>query len=378
MSEVENTSDVAALTVQLLSAYLTNNTVASDDLAGLIRATREALTGETRVVTSEPEPETFTPAVSVRKSLASPDHIISLIDGKAYKTLKRHLAGHGLTPEDYRSRYNLPASYPMVAQSYAEHRRKIAQKSGLGARRLESENAALVPTEVTVADSSNGETAAKTQAPPDTRPHRGELDRPGKRRATPTRKIVESDQMTPGEAGEALAPDQDVAVPEGTVSDTTNAESPPKVAAAKRTRGKANSTAKKPATKRLAGAGKRADTTKAVETAERVTSVGDGLKPAGEPPAPQAVKPRVQKREGRAKLGLFSKAQTELEQPSAEASGRPASSPSPNEQPARSDGAEDDARAPAKRKRVKRMARSPKVPGADQVEAGDSNGGRAV
>jgi predicted transcriptional regulator len=76
----------------------------------------------------------YTPAVSVRKSLASPDHIVSMIDGKPYKTLRRHLSTHGLTPEDYRARYNLKADYPMVAPAYSEHRRAMAKKIGLGAK----------------------------------------------------------------------------------------------------------------------------------------------------------------------------------------------------------------------------------------------------
>jgi predicted transcriptional regulator len=70
--------------------------------------------------------------VSARKSLASKDHIISLIDGKAYKTLKRHLSGHGLTPAQYRERYGLKSDYPMVAENYAEMRRSLAKKIGLG------------------------------------------------------------------------------------------------------------------------------------------------------------------------------------------------------------------------------------------------------
>lgn len=71
-------------------------------------------------------------AVSVRKSLASKDHIISMIDGKPYKTLRRHLSSNGLTPEEYRSRYNLKHDYPMVAESYSEQRRAMAKKIGLG------------------------------------------------------------------------------------------------------------------------------------------------------------------------------------------------------------------------------------------------------
>ncbi len=77
-------------------------------------------------------PTEYVPAVSVRKSLASKDHIVSMIDGKPYKTLRRHLATHGLTPDDYRARYNLKADYPMVAESYSESRRAMAKKIGLG------------------------------------------------------------------------------------------------------------------------------------------------------------------------------------------------------------------------------------------------------
>lgn len=74
----------------------------------------------------------FTPAVTARRSLASKDHIISMIDGKPYKTLKRHLSGHGLTPAQYRERYGLKPDYPMVAENYAEMRRGLAKKIGLG------------------------------------------------------------------------------------------------------------------------------------------------------------------------------------------------------------------------------------------------------
>jgi predicted transcriptional regulator len=136
MSENEAQTDVTALTVQLLSAYLSNNTIAAGDLAGLIGSTRAALVGQSApTAPAEPETPIYTPAVSVRKSLASPDHIISLIDGKPYKTLKRHLSTHGLTPEAYRERYKLAATYPMTAPSFTALRREIAEKIGLGNRR---------------------------------------------------------------------------------------------------------------------------------------------------------------------------------------------------------------------------------------------------
>ncbi len=77
----------------------------------------QQLAGGTQTAASEAEaPQDYTPAVSVRKSLASKDHIISMIDGKPYKTLRRHLATNGLTPEEYRERYNLKADYPMVSR----------------------------------------------------------------------------------------------------------------------------------------------------------------------------------------------------------------------------------------------------------------------
>lgn len=81
----------------------------------------------------EPEPATeFKPAVTARKSLASKNHIISMIDGKPYKTLRRHLSTNGLSPEEYRARYKLKADYPMVAEAYSEARRTMAKAIGLG------------------------------------------------------------------------------------------------------------------------------------------------------------------------------------------------------------------------------------------------------
>ncbi|AEG50811.1 transcriptional regulator, MucR family [Sphingobium chlorophenolicum L-1] len=131
MSE-NNQPDITTLTVQLVSAFVSNNNVASENLADLIRTTRLALTDDPAAKPDEAAAPTYTPAVSVRKSLSSPEHILSMIDGKPYKTLKRHLASHGLTPNDYRERYGLPKSYPLVAPNYSEARRAVATKLGLG------------------------------------------------------------------------------------------------------------------------------------------------------------------------------------------------------------------------------------------------------
>jgi predicted transcriptional regulator len=129
------------LATELTIAWLgnQNNRVQADDVPAFLRtmhATITELSGAAQSSADAAEDiapaQAFTPAVTVRKSLASKDHIISLIDGKPYKTLRRHLSGHGLTAEQYRARYGLKPDYPMVAESYSEQRRAMAKKIGLG------------------------------------------------------------------------------------------------------------------------------------------------------------------------------------------------------------------------------------------------------
>ncbi len=135
----EDTVDTNAveLATELTIAWLSNpNTRASsDEVPGFLQKMHEAvsqLSTTGQAVTSDEPASEYSPAVSVRKSLASKDHIISMIDGKPYKTLRRHLAGHGLTPAEYRQRYGLKPDYPMVAETYSEARRAMAKKIGLG------------------------------------------------------------------------------------------------------------------------------------------------------------------------------------------------------------------------------------------------------
>jgi predicted transcriptional regulator len=105
----------------------------------------------------------YTPAVTVRRSLASKDHIISLIDGKAYKTLKRHLSGHGLTPAEYRERYGLKPDYPIVAEAYSEMRRGLAKKIGLG-RKPGTKLAAKTPAKTAAKPTSKAKAPRKARA----------------------------------------------------------------------------------------------------------------------------------------------------------------------------------------------------------------------
>lgn len=145
MSEAE-TPDLTTLTVELLSAYFGNNVVASEELAGLIHSTRAALAGNTAPGEEKLEAPVYKPAVSIKKSIANPDHLLSLIDGKPYKTLKRHLTSHGLTIAEYKERYKLPANYPTVAPSYSEARRETANRIGLGNRSAAAVPSPAVPT----------------------------------------------------------------------------------------------------------------------------------------------------------------------------------------------------------------------------------------
>ncbi|MBW6525264.1 MucR family transcriptional regulator [Sphingomonas sp. RHCKR7] len=128
-------NDNVTLATELTVAWLSNpNTRAGEeDVPGFLSSVHRALN---ELGTTGPAPEASEPAhvgaVSARKSLASDEHIISMIDGKPYKTLRRHLSGHGLTPDQYRQRYGLKADYPMVARAYSEARRSLAVARGLG------------------------------------------------------------------------------------------------------------------------------------------------------------------------------------------------------------------------------------------------------
>ncbi len=125
------------LATELTIAWLSNpNTrTSADDVPAFLQSMHNAvakLAVPGTAAEAEHAEQEHTPAVSVRKSLASRDHIISLIDGKPYRTLRRHLSTHGLTPDDYRQRYGLRADYPMVAPSYSESRSAMAKTIGLG------------------------------------------------------------------------------------------------------------------------------------------------------------------------------------------------------------------------------------------------------
>lgn len=131
---MENRTDLVDMAADIVSAYVSANTVAPQDLPGLIRTVYSALrevAGGAQLV-SEPSQE---PAVSIKKSV-TPDYIVCLEDGKKFKSLKRHLrTRYGMTPEEYRAKWGLAHDYPMVAPNYAKARSDLAKRMGLGLAR---------------------------------------------------------------------------------------------------------------------------------------------------------------------------------------------------------------------------------------------------
>jgi predicted transcriptional regulator len=129
-SQADMNETLITLTSDIVAAHVSNNSVAVGELATVISSVYGALASLGQaVVVEEKAPE---PAVSIRSSI-KPDYIVCLEDGKKLKMLKRHLMTHyNMTPDQYRARWNLAADYPMVAPNYAEKRRELAKKIGLG------------------------------------------------------------------------------------------------------------------------------------------------------------------------------------------------------------------------------------------------------
>lgn len=134
MTDTAPSANYIELAVDIVSAYVSNNSVAAADLPALINEVHGALT---RVSTGTVETiaEAPKPAVPLKKSVTS-DYIICLEDGKKFKSLKRHLrTQYNMSPEEYREKWGLPADYPMVAPNYAAARSELAKKMGLGQQR---------------------------------------------------------------------------------------------------------------------------------------------------------------------------------------------------------------------------------------------------
>jgi predicted transcriptional regulator len=134
MADASDQTNFIGLTAEIVSAYVSNNTVASGEIPALINQVHSALlkvsSGETPASSEPPRP-----AVPVKRSI-NPDYLICLEDGKKFKSLKRHLRSqYDMTPEQYREKWGLPHDYPMVAPNYAAARSTLAKQMGLGQQR---------------------------------------------------------------------------------------------------------------------------------------------------------------------------------------------------------------------------------------------------
>jgi predicted transcriptional regulator len=134
MSESQTSPNFVELAADVVSAYVSNNSVASADLPMLLDSVYAALTKTAQGQSVETKSE-LVPAVPVKKSV-TPDYIVCLEDGKKFKSLKRHLRrAYDLSPDQYRAKWGLPHDYPMVAPNYAKARSELAKTTGLGQQR---------------------------------------------------------------------------------------------------------------------------------------------------------------------------------------------------------------------------------------------------
>jgi len=137
-SVILSRTEEVTLTANIVSAYVSNNPVPAQNLGELIQSVHDSLKrlGSTVAATEE---EHARPAVNPKRSIHR-DHLVCLEDGKKFKSLKRHLMSHhGMTPQQYREKWGLPADYPMVAPAYSAQRSDLARKVGLGKREDEAE-----------------------------------------------------------------------------------------------------------------------------------------------------------------------------------------------------------------------------------------------
>ena len=134
MDNEVNKQELVELTANIVSAYVSKNTVVRQEVPMLISEVHEALAKAAHNNFVE-KPEELKPAVPIKKSISN-DYLICLEDGKKFRSLKRHLMSHyNLTPDEYREKWNLPRDYPMVAPGYAKQRSELAKSMGLGQRK---------------------------------------------------------------------------------------------------------------------------------------------------------------------------------------------------------------------------------------------------
>ena len=136
MADHSDKASYIQLTANIVSAYVSNNTVPSAEIPALISQVYSALMRVSNGVPAEP----LKPVVSIKRSI-TPEYLVCMEDGKKFKSLKRHLrTQYQMTPDQYRAKWNLPADYPMVAPKYAAVRSRLAKQMGLGQQRRRNDS----------------------------------------------------------------------------------------------------------------------------------------------------------------------------------------------------------------------------------------------
>lgn len=170
--------ETLALAAEIVAAYVANNSCPVSELLGLIGSVHTALVGlyegtESESAGAQAEKVGMPTAAQIRKSITE-DALISFVDGKSYKTLRRHLTMRGLTPEDYRAKYGLPADYPMTSATYSAQRSELARSLGLGQlRRKAAPEVANTAETISEAPKRRGRKAKAADAPETTPKARG-------------------------------------------------------------------------------------------------------------------------------------------------------------------------------------------------------------
>jgi predicted transcriptional regulator len=155
MTETPTSDSHVGLAAEIVSAYVSKNAVRPAEIPELIASVHTALTKAAKGMHEQPVEE-LKPPVPIKKSI-TPDFIISLEDGRRYKSMKRHLTRLGLTPQDYRAKWGLPADYPMVSPNYAKARSEMAKALGLGQiRRGRAQGEAAARKETTATTPARG------------------------------------------------------------------------------------------------------------------------------------------------------------------------------------------------------------------------------
>ncbi len=172
-----DTSTLISLTADIVSAFVSNNSAHAADLPDIIGTVHASLVSITTPKQEAAPAEPLVPAVSVKKSVTD-EYIISLEDGRKFKSMKRYLAGLGMTPDDYRAKWGLPRDYPMVAPGYAAKRSELAKAVGLG-RKPEVVAEAPAPVQADTAAVTPIEAARET-----------EEAAPARRRGRPSKKAA--------------------------------------------------------------------------------------------------------------------------------------------------------------------------------------------